>query len=230
MSTGFSTFFNILNGVQLILTIFFSWLFIWQLQLGLMGFSMVKFACEVFLVLLMYIAWKRKGLPESYFSREERFVSIFKKENRFLMKEYFKLFAKCASQNYLDYIGWEILTGLLGAYGDQPLLAAWVSMQNIMTITYNLGAGCGTSIRTFVGFEIGRENYKTAKRLAIYSIFWALFIGIIWAVIMAFCASALASVFTQVESNKQALINYLVIFAGITPVDVIWPCFVVFYK
>lgn len=229
MSMGFVRLFDVINLTQVLLTIVFNYIFMYKIKLGLIGFSIAKFLTEVILVIIIYVAWKKHGDKESFLNNE-KISTIFTSEYRFLVNDFLIFFLKCASQNYCDYIGWEALTIMLGAYGDQAILTAWVSIQNIMTITYSIGIGCGNSIRSFVGLKIGEQQHEVARKMSVVFLIWSLVISLVWALILGFFSSSIADLFTQLENNKKMVQEFVIVWGIISPMDVLWPCFIVIFK
>jgi alpha/beta superfamily hydrolase len=55
--------------------------------------------------------------------------------------EYISSLWKDAFRTYTEYIGLEIQTLIIAANKDQVALAAWVTLQSLMTLTYTCGQG-----------------------------------------------------------------------------------------
>lgn len=81
-----------------------------------------------------------------------------------------------------------------------------------------------------MGLKIGEGEYDIAKKIAIFSLLWIIIISVIGGILLNIFVSNIASIFTQVESNKEVLERFLTVWSWIVPFDMIWPCFCALFK
>jgi Na+-driven multidrug efflux pump len=115
---------------------------------------------------LFYGVWRATGQEKS-FRGKETFKDAFCCR---AFWEYVVFFLKAAYGTWLEYFGVELFTILIGVYGDQNIIASWVSVTTLMGLTWTLGMGFANSTRSFVTMKLAEREYKLAKKFARWGI------------------------------------------------------------
>ena len=161
----FHKIFNVTNFLDISLGTFFGWLFVWHLDLGLIGVGISRFITEATTTSILLFTWKKYGMDGS-FRKGETLKEIF------VTKKFWN-FAKFWLANslpgYAEYIMIEIMVLFAGAYNNDTIIGSWVCLQSVVGLMFMLGVGSGDTGRVFVGYQLGKLDFRFAKKLAYWS-------------------------------------------------------------
>ena len=188
MVLDFDMIFNITNVLELVLSIFTGWLFIWEFKMGVVGIGVSRCITEgITCAILLKVS--QNNLVKDSFSKAETLQQIFYTK-KFWGFVKFEIVNSAAV--YFDYLGYEIATILTGIYGDQTIISAWVSVQAIVALVSFLNIGFADVGRLFVGYQIGKKSFAFGKKLAWRSMLMN-WIGMVWiSVILMSCSGYIA--------------------------------------
>lgn len=162
ISLDFDRVFNVTNLIELVGGVVLGWYFVWYLKLGIIGIGVSRFIVEVVTCVILLGSWKKWGMKES-FRDGETFRQMYLNRGFW---NFIKFWAKNTAPGFAEYVGYELMTIFCGIYGDQDVVSGWVACQSIMGVVYLLGIGFADTSRVFVGYQIGKKNFKFAKILA----------------------------------------------------------------
>jgi Na+-driven multidrug efflux pump len=215
ISLKFQTVFNIINIIQVILIAPLSWLFIWHLQLGVVGVSIVRLIVELINLIGMIIAYTKYAPPEA-FHKDEKLSEIF------FTKDFSSfLWFACTIfiTQWFEYLGIETGTVFTGIYGDRDVTASWVSFFVIVSCIYNIGKGFANVQRTNTGILLGKKRFAEAKKLASWGLLYNFLLMVPVALLLGVYSYEIAGVFTRVESSQKVLGRFVRTAAFAAPFD-----------
>ena len=121
---------------------------------GVRGFAMLRLCYELVNLIGMILIMAISAPEES--KGKESFKDIFGPG----FWEFICIFAKNAPGVYAEYLGFELITILLGIEQNDTWMAAWVTVQSIISVIYIFGVGFANTTRTIVAQQVGEGNYK----------------------------------------------------------------------
>jgi Na+-driven multidrug efflux pump len=205
ISFNFQTIFNIINIIQLLLIAPLSYIFIWHLELGVLGVSIVRLLIELINFASMTVAYMRYAPPEAFY-QNEKFSEIF------IGKDFLDFIGFAATifiSQWFEYMGLETGTIFTGIYGDEDVTASWVSFFVIVTCNYNIGKGFANVQRTNTGILLGKKRFGEAKNVATWGLVYNFVIMVPVAVALGIYSYEIAGVFTQVEGSRGVLGGFI---------------------
>jgi Na+-driven multidrug efflux pump len=198
---SFDKVFTITNIIGIFGGSLLAWLFVWHLQLGIIGIGISRGISETITCFILLAAWKMRGMQES-FHAGETLTEIF-------CTKYFASFLRYYAGNTVPlmaaFIAFEAFTILFGVYGDGDLVSAWVVLQSIIALPFAMGIGWADTANVYVGFQIGQGCNKFAKKLAKWSVClnW---LGMMWyPVCLIVFHDEVAGWFTQIPGVHSVL-------------------------
>lgn len=205
ISLNFQTIFNIINIIQLLLIAPLSYLFIWQLQLGVIGVSIVRLIIEIINFALMTVAYRRYAPKEAFYDNE-KFSEIFIGKD---FRDFIGFAATVFFGQFFEYMGMETGTVYAGIYGDKDVTASWVSFFVILSCNYNIGKGFANVQRTNTGILLGKKRFGEAKKRASLGLVYNFLLMVPVAVVVRVYSYEIAGVFTQVEGSRGVLGGFI---------------------
>jgi Na+-driven multidrug efflux pump len=166
ISLDFDRVFNVTNMFELVGGVVLGWYFVWYLNLGIIGIGVSRFIVESVTCVILLLSWKKWGMAES-FKKDETFRQMYLNRNFW---NFIKFWAKNTAPGFAEYLGYELMTIYSGIYGDQDVVSSWVACQSVMGCVYLLGIGFADTSRVFVGYQIGKKNFKFAKKVASWGV------------------------------------------------------------
>jgi Na+-driven multidrug efflux pump len=214
---SFDKVFTVTNIIEIFGGSLLAWLFIWHLQLGIIGIGISRCITEAITFIVLLTSWKRCGMKESFYAGET-LREIF-------CTNYFAVFFKYYAVNTMpllaEYLGFEIITILFGIYGHTDLVSAWVVLQSLISLLFMLGFGWADTANVYVGYQIGQGCNKFAKKLAKWSVclHW---LGMIWyPVCMIVFHDQIAGWFTHIPGVQSLLSLWIFVYGFFGIADVI---------
>lgn len=215
ISLKFQSVFNIINAIQLLTIAPLSWLFIWHLQLGVIGVSIVRFIVELINLCGMTIAYL-KYAPSEAFYRDEKLSEIFITKD---FSDFIWFACTIFIGQWFEYLGVEGGTIFAGIYGNENVTASWVSFFVVLSCNYNVGKGFANVQRTNTGILLGKKRFKRAKKLASWGLAYNFVLMIPVAVLVGIYGYEIAGVFTQVDSTRKVLGGFIRVASLAAPFD-----------
>jgi Na+-driven multidrug efflux pump len=172
---GFDKVFMITNCIEIFGGALMAWLFVWQLQFGIIGIGISRGITEAITCIVLLATWKVHGMKESFYAGET-LGDIFCNKS---FASYLKFYATVIAPMIAEYFGYEAITILFGIYGNTDMVSAWVVLQSIVTAVAMMGFGFADTANVYVGYQVGKGCNKFAKKLGIWSVclHW---LGIFW--------------------------------------------------
>lgn len=190
-------------------------MFIWTFGWGLYGLGAYKFFIE-FVNMIIYIYTFKRYAKDEHKYQGETFKECFCTREFW---DYCVFFLKSTYGQYLEYLGIEIITVLLGIYGNMDMVNAWVTSVSFMAISYLLGSGMGNGIRTFSSTKMGMGKPESARRFALWGFITNLIFIVIIYVFVGVFAYDIAAGFTTDPSYRDMLGFYILCYCIAAPVD-----------
>ena len=150
------------------------------------------------------------------FRKKETFREIYLNKDFWC---YIKYFLTVAVGEYTQYVGVDIKTVICGVYGDTNIISAWVSLQSIMSINYMYGLGFANSIRTYVGNSIGKQEFKKAKKIALWGVIVNFGMCVIPWIFGGIFSYNIAHFFTDIPATLNVLQTYVIFYSVAGPID-----------
>jgi Na+-driven multidrug efflux pump len=133
--------------------------------------------------------------------------------------DYIKFFLKVSIGEYMDYAGWEMKTIICGVYGDVNIIAAWAAIQALMAVNYTYGQGFSNSMRTYVGRNIGEQEFGAAKRFAGWAMLLCACFVIPLFIIVGIFYHEISYFFTAVPATLAPVSTNILIYSIVGPLD-----------
>jgi Na+-driven multidrug efflux pump len=215
ITLDFDRVFNFTNAFELVGGVVLGWYFVWYLKLGILGIGVSRLILESVTCLILLLTWKKWGMAES-FKKDETFRQMFLNQNFW---NFIKFWIKMTVPIYTEYLGFELMTIFSGIYGDQDVTSSWVACQSVMSCVFTMGIGFADTSRVFVGYQIGKKNFKFAKKLACWGIILHFLAMMVPNILISVFSDDIASIFTDIPSVHKILSLYLFIYGFIAPFD-----------
>jgi Na+-driven multidrug efflux pump len=215
ISLKFQTVFNIINIIQVILIAPLSWLFIWYLQLGVVGVSIVRLIVELINLIGMLIAYF-KYAPSEAFYKDETLKEIYYTKD---FSSFLWFACTIFITQWFEYLGIETGTVFTGIYGDKDVTASWVSFFVIVSCIYNIGKGFANIQRTNTGILLGKKKFAEAKKLATWGLIYNFLLMIPVALLLGIYSYQIAGIFVRVPSSQIVLGGFIRTAAFAAPFD-----------
>jgi Na+-driven multidrug efflux pump len=212
---SFDKVFMITNMIEILGGSLLAWLFVWHLQLGIIGIGISRGITEAITCIVLLAAWKMHGMKESFYAGET-LRDIF-------CTKYFASFLRYYAVNTLpymaEYLGFEITTILWGIYGNTDMVSAWVVLQSLINLMDMMGFGWADTANVYVGYQLGQGCNKFAKKLAKWSVclHW---LGMIWyPVCLIVFHDQVAGWFTQIPGVHSILSLWIFVYGFLCFID-----------
>ena len=135
------------------------------------------------------------------------------------LKAFIKIATPIGAILFLDWVCYEIFTIIAGHF-DSTQLVIHVAIANTSTLFYNLFLGLGVSAMTFIANSLGANCKTRAKNYAVYSLIINILMVSILAPILYAMRNIWASLFSNVPSTQQDLIDvFYVYLVGVLIMD-----------
>lgn len=99
---NFDKAFHVLNFIQLVFVVVFSWLFIYKMEMKDSGYGLLITLLEILNMICLTFIWFKWGYPESI-GKEKLYNVVCSRDSI----DYFKFYGWCLFGNYSEYLGWE---------------------------------------------------------------------------------------------------------------------------
>lgn len=194
--------FFLLNAIVIFMIPFGTWIFMYKLDLQILGFGIFKLMLEIIYMIWLIGILKKTAHPESL--KPESLSQVL---SGFLAQagQFFKIVLGW----YGEYIGFEGNTILIGLLRDNYLMSAWVSVMNVDCIIWACGFGLGNTTRTLTGISIGEGRQAQAKKYAIMSLCYTFMYSITMCIILIFTRHWITAFFTDIEGISVKLESML---------------------
>jgi Na+-driven multidrug efflux pump len=215
---SFDRVFMITNIIEILGGSLLAWLFVWHLQLGIIGIGISRGITEAITCIVLLAAWKMHGMKESFYTGETlREIFCTKYSANFL-----RYYAGNTMPLIAAYLANESFTILFGIYGNQDLVSAWVVLQSLMSLLFMMGFGWADTANVYVGFQLGQGCNKFAKKLARWSVclHW---LGMMWyPVCLLIFYDQVAGWFTHIPGVHSVLSLWIFVYGFLGLSDIIF--------
>ena len=121
-------------------------------------------------------------------------------------KEFNIFFLKNVLGSYAEYIGFEMITVMLGVFQQNDWMACWVITQTISSFTYTIGLGFSNVTRTIINIKIGQGKNKESRKSAYLSLVLIAVFGIILTLLYSLLRRYIASMFIKSGTSDYVLL------------------------
>lgn len=129
--------------------------------------------------------------------------------------------------NYFEYIGWEIITFLLGAYHDPRIIAAWGIFQSATSLGGTWGMGFAQAGYMYIGTLISMERHKHAKKICMWIIYTCSLSYLPMTFVYIFARHPFAEALTSDPNTAEYVAMYFLVYGCCSSwVDPSYACFV----